>query len=190
MASEELELDHVLKYHGNLGDWQPYIDALKAQITKEEKDFGISASEIKNPSQIGKWPTPGRVKQRLEKRNPQPAIIPFIEYVNSWMYRYLSGQTHLSLKGIVDRGMFFSEEIARECWGDDWKKPLENHLMHYRLTSLYSAITLMLAICSEIEIHFKYGLSERCRYLWTFFGSYTDIAKDFWKARYEAALRS
>lgn len=182
------ELDHVLKYHGNLADWQPYIDALKLEIAKEEKDFGISANEIKNPSQIGKWPTPGRVKQRLEKLTPPPAIIPFIEYVNSWMYRYLSGQTHLSLKGIVDRGMFFSEDIAKQCWGDNWQEPLESHLLRYRLTNIYSAVTLMLAICSEIEIHFTYGLNERGRYLWTFFASYTDIANDFWITRYEKAL--
>jgi hypothetical protein len=187
-AGRRTELEHVLKYHGNLPEWQDYMDALKKQIAQEEDDFGITANEIRNPSQIGKWPTPGRVKQRLERRNPQPAIIPFIEYVNSWMYRYLSGQTHLNLQGIIDRGMFFSEEIARQSFGDDWRAPIERHLINYRLTSIYSAVTLMLAICSEIEIHFNYGLSERCRYLWAFFAEYTDISKDFWKTRYEAAL--
>jgi hypothetical protein len=182
------ELDHVLRYHGTLVEWQDYIKALKDRIAYEERELNLSPQEIKYPSNIGKWPTPGRVKDRLKKRNPVPAIIPFIEYVNSWMYRYLSGQTHLSLQGITHRGMHFYPEGAKQALGEDWEARLERHLLNYRMTSLYSALTIMLAIMSEIEIHFKYGLNERCRYLWTFVGEHSDITKDFWKTRYEDTL--
>ena len=77
---------------------------------------------------MGRWPTPGKVKDRLKKRNPVPAVITFIEYVNSWMYRYLSGQTHLSLQGIMHRGMHFFPEGAKQALGDDWENKLESHL--------------------------------------------------------------
>jgi len=187
-AEKREELAHVLKYHGALAEWQPYIDALKDRLAYEEKELNLSNNEIKHPSNIGKWPTPGRAKDRLSKRNPVPLIIPFIEYVNSWMYRYLSGQTHLSLQGITHRGMHFYPEGTREAFGDDWEKKLELHLIHYRVMSFYNAITVMLAMMSEIEIHFKYGLNERCRYLWTFVAEHSDITKDFWKTRYETAL--
>ena len=111
-----------------------------------------------------------------------------IEYVNSWMYRYLSGQTHLSLQGIMHRGMHVFPEGAKQALGDDWENKLESHLLNYRMTSLYSALTIMLAIMSEIEIHFEYGLSQRCRYLWTFIGKHSDITKDFWETRYSLEL--
>jgi len=187
-AEKREELDHVLKYHGTLKEWQGYIDTLKDRIVYEEKELNLSPHEIKHPENIGKWPTPGRAVQRLQRRNPPPAIIPFIEYVNSWMYRYLSGQTHLSLGGITHRGMHFYHDGAKQAFGDDWEVKLETHLQSYRMKSIYSAQTIMLAIMSEIEIHFKYGLNQRCRYLWTFVGKHSDITKDFWEKRYEAAL--
>jgi len=187
-AEKREELDHVQKYHGTLSEWQPYIDALQARIVHEETELHLTKHEIKFPQNIGKWPTPGRAKQRLEKRTPPPAIIPFIEYINAWMYRYLSGQTHLSLQGIVHRGMHFSTDTAKESLGIDWEAKLETHLQSYRMKSVYAAMTIMLAIVSEIEIHFGYGLNARCRYLWTFVGKHSDITKDFWDTRYEKAI--
>jgi hypothetical protein len=114
------ELDRVTKHHGTLNEWQGYIQALTDRIAYEQKELNLSPQEIKHPSNIGKWPTPGKAIERLKRRTPTPAIIPFIEYVNSWMYRYLSGQTHLSLQGIVNRGMHFYPEGAQQAFGDDW----------------------------------------------------------------------
>jgi hypothetical protein len=189
-AEKRAELDHVTRYHGSLSEWQPYIDQLTERIKYEEKELKLTPHEIEHPDNIGKWPTPGRVRTRLMRENTSPEILSFIEYVNSWMYRYLSGQTHLSLQGIVHRGMHFYPEAAKEALGDGWEEKLKDQLLRYRMTSFYCALTIMLAIMSEIEIHFAYGLLERCRYLWTFVAQYSDITKDFWTTRYANALPS
>jgi hypothetical protein len=54
-AARRAKLDHVLKYHGNLTDWQDYIDALRRQTAVEEREVQLTRAEIQHPeSTIGK----------------------------------------------------------------------------------------------------------------------------------------
>jgi hypothetical protein len=188
-AARRAELDHVLKYHGSLPEWQDYIDALRKQIAVEEQEVQLTQAEIQHPeSTIGKWPTPGKVLKRLRRDHPASPNIDFIEYLDSWMYRELSEQTHLEAHGLTQRGMFFSPDISRHLFGDTWEAVMDAHLERYRVKQVFTAIALMLAICSEIEVHFKYGLNQRLRYLWTYMSPSSGIIKDFWETKYSAYI--
>lgn len=184
-AARRAELDHVLKYHGSLPEWQGYIDVLRKQIAVEEQEVPLTPAEIQHPeSAIGKWPTPGKVPKRLRRDHPASPNIDFIEYLDSWMYRELSEQTHLEAHGLTQRGMYFSPHIARHLFGDGWENVMNAHLERYRVKQVFTAMALMLAICSEIEAHFKYRLNQRLRYLWTLCSPSSGIIKDFWETRY------
>lgn len=184
-----IELDHCLKYHGTAAEWQRYIDQLRTQIALVEKESRLTPTEINNPTKrIGRWPTPGAILHKLRREHPNSQAIPFIEYVNSWLYRELSGQTHLNASGITSRGPYFDDVIAKHILGEDWEEKRKEHLLNYRTKQIYVAVTLMLAIASEIEAHFRYGRNEKIRYLWQFFSEHSDITKDFWETRYESLL--
>jgi hypothetical protein len=184
-----IELEHCLQYHGNASEWQPYIKGLRAQIAKVEKEAQLTANEISNPRKyIGRWPTPGGMLHKLKREHTNSRAIPFIEYVNSWLYRELSGQTHLNATGVTMRGSFFDNRIAEYILGEDWEEKLKDLLLNYRAKQIYISVTLMLAIASEIEIHFNFGRNERARYLWGVFSEHSDITKDFWDTRYSTLL--
>lgn len=184
-----LDLAHSQKYYGTSAEWQQYINAQTKQIAKEEIEFNLSAQEIANPKkEIGLWPTPGQILNGLRKNHPQSASIPFIEYVNSWLYRELSGLTHISSHGLIMNGMYFSTDIAKHLHGDRWEEVINFHLEYNRTKHIYIAITLMLAIVTEIELHFKYGHDKTAKYLWTFFGEHSGIVKEIYDTRYSSLL--
>jgi hypothetical protein len=184
-----IQLDHTLQYHGTLAEWQPYIRELEDQIKKVEKESQLTPDEVTNPRRnIGRWPTPGGMLHKLKREHPTSQAIPFIEYLNSWLYRELSGQTHLNAHGVTMRGSFFDKTIAKHILGEDWEEKLNEHLLNYRLNQFYITVTLMLAIVSEIEGHFRFGRNEKARYLWTVFSEHSDTTKDFWETRYSALL--
>lgn len=188
-TERRIELEHCEKYYLSDPSWKNYIDSLKTEIAREEKELKLTPDEIKNPKKvIQRWPTPGKILQKLKTEHPTSQSIPFIEYINSWLYRKLSGQTHLNAVGLINRGAFFSPEIAKRLFKDNWEEKLNELLMRHKMSQIYSAITLMLAIISEIEIHFHYDLNQRLRFIWTVVSEYSDIAKDFWNIRYSKAL--
>lgn len=184
-----IQLEHCLQYHGTAAEWQPYIGGLRAQITLFEKESQLTVDEISNPRKnIGRWPTPGGMLHILKSEHKTSQAIPFIEYVNSWLYRELSGQTHLNVTGVTMRGSFFDKRIAEHILGADWEEKLKDLLLNYRAKQIYISITLMLAIASEIEGHFNFGRNEKARYLWGVFSEHSDITKDFWDTRYSTLL--
>jgi hypothetical protein len=188
-TERRMELDHVTKYSGAKPEWQPYIQALQAQIQKEETVYNLSKREISNPLQfIGKWPTPRKVKDRLTRDHPSSSAIPFIEYINSWLYRELSGLTHLNAPGFTDRGWPFFMEIPKQLFGDDADQRIQDHLQNFKNLQIHVAITLMLAIVSEIEMHFRYDLAKRINLLWGILNSHSDTSKDLYEFRYAGKL--
>ena len=185
-----VQLRHVQQFHGNKADWQDYLDRLKKQISIEEKVGKLSAAEIANPRKtIGRWPTPGAMLNRLKKdKSASQDTLDYIEYINAWIYRELSRQTHFSLSNISMRGIHFSIDDAKAVFGDDWEAKRKEILEDYRQKHVGFAIVIMLSIVSEIEGHFHFGRNQRARELWTVLSKYSDIALDFWDTRYSSLL--
>jgi hypothetical protein len=182
-ATEELK--HCQKYHGTKSNWKKYIAGLKKRITDAEKSYGIPQREINNPLEnIGRGPTPGLLLKVLRKNRPNSKAIPFIEYIKSWLYRELSGQSHLNIIELAQRGVLFSTEDAKLRFGAKWEEKVDEHLQEFRQHQIFLAITLMVAMCSEIDTHFRYGKKEDLKFLWTILNEYSDISKDLWENRY------
>jgi hypothetical protein len=182
-------LKHCLKYHGTKSNWQPYIDHLRQRIADHEKTYGLSAREISNPRKcIGRGPTPGDFLKLLKTNRPKSASIPFIEYLNSWLYRELSGQAHLNILELANSGAFFSVNLAEAQFGNNWEEMRNALLEEYRQKQIVIAITLMLAMSTEIEVHFNYNQREKIMFLWTILNEHSDMTKDFWDTRYEKLL--
>lgn len=186
---DRIQLAHVQRYHGADATWNEYVDHLKKKIAEEEASGYLSPQEIKTPDMIGRWPTPGRMYKRLVKDGKASQdTLDFIEYINDWLYRELSGQTHLNVSGFSLRGIHFGIEEAKLVFGSDWEEKRKEALEVYRQKQIWLAMVLMLAIVSEIEGHFHFGRNEKARYLWTIFNKHSDISLDFWESRYRKLL--
>jgi len=185
-----IQLKHADKYHGTKADWKDYIDELKKQIDLEAKSCQLTAAEIANPrKKIGRWATPGAMLDRLKRDGTATQdTLDYVEYINDWLYRELSGQTHLNVSGITMRGVHFSNDAAKEVFGSNWEEERNEHLEQYRQKQIWLSVILMLAIVSEIEGHFHFGRNQKAREVWGILIKYSDIALDFWETRYSALL--
>lgn len=184
-----LELDYSLKYHPFDPDWVEYIASLRRQMAVEAVTYKLTPKEIADPENtLGRWPQPPKMLSILKKQHPNSSAINFIEDVNAWMYRKLSGQTHLDMAGLTKRGIHFAKEQAKHQFGDEWEAELEKHLDYYRREQIFMMWTLLLSIASEIEAHFNYDLKDRARFIWQVLIEYSDISKDFYENRYKDLL--
>lgn len=185
-----IQLKHAEKYHGTKSNWKDFIDELKRQIEREAKASRLTDAEIANPKKkIGRWATPGAMLDRLKRdKTASQDTLDYIEYLNDWLYRELSGQTHLNVSGITMRGVHFSIEEAKEGFGNNWEEKRNEKLEEYRQKQIWLSIILMLAIVSEIEGHFHFGRNQKAREIWAILIKYSDIALDFWETRYSALL--
>ena len=139
---------------------------------------------------IGRWPTPGAMLDRLRRdAAASQDTIDYVEYIKDWLYRELSGQTHLNVSGITMRGVLLSEESAKQVFqGENWEEQRDEKLEEYRLKQVWLTIILMLSIVSEIEGHFQFGRNLKAREVWTILNKHSDIALDFWEERYSNLL--
>jgi hypothetical protein len=84
---------------------------------------------------------------------------PFFKYLEDWFYRELSQETHLTLPGLVKRGSLLDAAEKNTPNSDE-------HLEQYRAVQATMAFVLMLAICSELEHYFRFGLRDRLLVMW------------------------
>lgn len=185
------ELAHYDQYPQQGQAWDEYISSLEQQMAKDAKFLHLTEQERKNAvNTIPKWLTPKGFLQRLRADFPNSPAIEFIEYIYSWMYRKLSGDTHLSYRGLVDRGAFYAPEEMKAVFPDTYKETLEYRLQEYKMEMLWTTFTLILAITTEIEAHFKFGRNLAALKLWKTFEPVSDIAKDFFQKRYSTFYES
>jgi hypothetical protein len=71
-----------------------------------------------------------------------------------WFYREVSQESHLSFPGLAVRGSLL--EAAEK----DMPQSREN-LEQYKSVQAIAIFMMMLAICSELEEYFKFGLRDR-----------------------------
>jgi hypothetical protein len=57
-----------------------------------------------------------------------------------------------------------------------------------RSDDVFTTITLVVALLSELEIEFRFGLTDRLKYVWGIIQEYWGEAKDLYTRRYGTAL--
>jgi hypothetical protein len=101
----------------------------------------------------------------------------FFEYLEDWFYRELSQESHLSFPGLATRAGLL--EAAEKNMTDS-----DVHLHQYKSVQATITFIIMLAICSEIELYFNFGLKERILVMWKM-SEALPIPKEIWERRYQ-----
>ena len=100
-------------------------------------------------------------------------------YLNDWFYRELSSASHLSWPG-------FAHRAAHLLNPDEGQR--QNRLRKYKSDCVMTSLVLVLALLSEIECEFRYGRSERLRYVWKLLAGFSGEADEVYKLRYADRL--
>jgi hypothetical protein len=185
-----IERREAQKHYSHIPKWQIYISELDKQLDNLAKSLNLTPEQTAHPIKyIGRWPTPGAAVRILKVRYKSSRVIPFMEFLNAWMYRTLSGESHLSFRAIHRRGINFTPKFAKQLFGDAaWESRLKSNAQEYFKDITWATFTLLLSILSEINNEFGYDMKDRLHFLWTIFVAHSDMAKDFYEMRYEALL--
>jgi hypothetical protein len=190
---EEMLIKYRERYSGR-ARWDAYIAHRSEMQTKIEANLRITPEEKNDLNKILWWPKMARVIRRLQKEYPQSTAIPFIQFLDDWLYRELSTQSHLEPRGLGELGLYFlgmeDLKIISAQERDGIRARLDEKIEEFRTTQMWTAITLVLSLVTEIEIHFTYGLKQKLMFVWTLVNAHNEISQDVYKERYEDLLRA
>jgi hypothetical protein len=158
--------------YGSDPEWSQYLDELRRAQEAGKKIWGISTAEASNPKSIPYWPIPSQMIPAAKT----PPTRDFFRYLQDWFYRELSQESHLSSPGLATRGSLL--EAAEKNMPDS-----EEHLQHCKSVQATMAFVLMVAICSELEQHFNFGLRDRLLVMWRM-SEELPIPNEIWQKRY------
>ena len=158
---------------------------MEQYVTNQLPLIGVTQEEMNNTNKIEYWPNPGKMAKRSRRENSHSATADFLSFLDDWFYKALSGQSHLNAQGLVQRGMFFTGRDMMSILSDKANEIIEKELVRFRNEQIWISIILILALSSEIEMHFSYGLDQRLKYVWGLIVNYNDQAKDLYERRYK-----
>jgi hypothetical protein len=141
----------------------------------------ISPSEVENPDSMQSWPPPASMatwKYKPSSGEPHPR--PFLQYLHDWFYIDLSQQSHLSGGGLAKRA-----GVLLHGKNDPTR---DSAFAKCRAMLFGQTFALTLALASEIEVYFSFGLREKVKYLWTLGNSTFGITRELYKNRYADLL--
>jgi hypothetical protein len=165
------------KEYGASADWQDWLKSYAAGVEVAQLKWGISQEEAQDPKLVKWWPIPGQMLKvesglREDRRS-------FLQYVYDWVYKNLSASAHLSAAGLVRNAGFLI--LPRD-------ERREEILTKLKSDSVFTAITLVLAICTEVNALGQFERDEPIKYLWGILTGYSDEAQALYRRRYTALL--
>jgi len=179
-------IDHNKKHYVGRPKWDEYIALTEQNAAKLEAGL-ITSEEKADLQKILRWPSISKVIRRLNGQNPE--LVSFIQYLDDWLYRELSSLAHAQPLGFMEMSGYFVGQHDLDAFPvADAESELTNALKMFRTKQMWIAMTLLLSLASEMEIHFRFSHSQDLTFLWTMFNSYSDIPKEIYERRYAQVL--
>lgn len=167
--------------YGSEPKWNDWLQSHASVLTDLERRSGVTAAEKAKPDLIRWFPNPGKMSRIQELSGPTKS---YLIYLNDWFYRSLSSSSHLSLPGLMNRSAYLLRFLGRS----EDEEERERVLGKFRSDSVVTAIILLVALLSELQIGLEYDLAQRCKFLWTMLAGFFGTADEIYKLRYVALL--
>lgn len=173
-------MEQYNRYKSEYGDnpeWANWFTMYGAHLEKTRVDWGISAEEAADLKRVRYWPIPSQI---LKESDLQPKTRSFLQYIDAWFYRELSSEAHLSFPGLVHRGAPLLLKPG--------SKERVAQLTKLKSQAVFTTVTLVIALASEMEYLLQFGLLDRLAYVWGVLTNYWQEAADLYKMRYARFL--
>jgi hypothetical protein len=173
-----LELERYIAEYGNLPEWKKYLEDLSKVCDMGLTLTNLSPAQIASPRALRSWPNPGAmVSYGVSPNVPLSSVQAFMKHLNDFFYVDLSQQSKLGGTGMSKRGAFLLDEI-RSLPGT------EAQIRKYRYSHMGQAVALVLALASEIEAHFNFGLQQDVLFVWNIAAPVIVLVKELYEKRY------
>jgi hypothetical protein len=177
-----LELDrHVVEY-GQLPEWRDWLSELTKFVNDGPHLAKLTPHQMSNPSSLRSWLTPGAMcNYEVCPGSPLSPMRAFMKYLNDFFYIDLSQQTHLAAWGMVKRTGFLLDEVKSI-------PSTEAQVKKYRYFQIAQTVAFVLAVASEVEAHFNFGLRQEALFLWGVAGPSIVVVDEMYQKRYRELL--
>jgi hypothetical protein len=177
-----LELDRYAAEYSQLPEWQNWLSELNQFVNAGPSLVNLTPQQASNPKELRSWPTPGAMSRHgVTPNSPLTPNRAFMKYLNDFFYIDLSQQTHLAAWGMVKRTSFLLDEIKN-------MPSTEAQVKKYRYYQIGQAVAFVLAVASEIEAHFDFGLRQDALYVWGVAASSIVVVDEVYRKRYRELL--
>ena len=171
------DFDRHSAVYGKLKEWQDYLHEWGKALESWRQPWGVSETEAAAPKEmkVDYWPTPGQMLKPQHKDKLSVKSRDFLTFLNDWVYRGLSASTHVSAAGIMRRYRYLL--LKRDEGRDEF-------LTKFKSDGFFTATTLMVAICTEVNSICDFDRHDKLAYLWGVLVDYWPEAKDLFERRY------
>ncbi|MFI5331959.1 MAG: hypothetical protein ACHQ2F_13145 [Desulfobaccales bacterium] len=174
------ELDRIKDRYGSDPRWQDYISQLETLLQGFKGELRITDDEEQDfKKSIKHWPLPSQMKKHKKLSSERKL---FLEYLEDWFYKALSQDAHLSLRGLARHSRYLLFKRNRE------NDPRE--MIKQKSEIIGATVVLLLALMSEIEVEFSFGLATRLAYVWVIINSAFPQGQEIYNLRYADKLRA
>jgi len=171
--------DMLAAHYGQSPEWTSWLAQSEGFLASTQSYAGISDAEAANLKLIEKWPLPGQMKNHSAL---SPERKQFLSYLYDWYYKEMSQDSHLSWAGMMRR----SAPLLLLTFGD--KATRKWQLDKQVSDSFATTMVLCLAIMSEIEIEFRFGLNARLKHMWSLINPVWGMGKELYDIRHAQLL--
>ncbi len=174
------ETERLEAAYGSDPEWKENLAGRRELIEHGKTAFELTADEAAGLVAIKRWPIPERMLKTLPDESDRHV---YIRYLIDWFYRTLSQEAHHSWAGLArSYPLLVPGQLP-----DDQRK---HHLELMRTRQVNMSLTLMMAIITELELEFRFGLNERAKYVWSILREWSEEAKDIYDRFYRPVLGS
>lgn len=174
------EVDEQRKEYGSDPEWSEWLDKMEKMLQEAVKLFNIPPDKVANPASIKWWPNPGKMPS-YGVSPPLPPDRQFMKYLNDWFYREMSSHSHLSFHAMMKTGYL----ALFDLYDADTRESIRQRgFPFFRAQQVIRTVTLLLALLSEVEKYFNFGLAPELLDLWDFITRVQPEAKEIYDKRY------
>jgi hypothetical protein len=173
-----LELERYLAEYGDLPEWKAHLEDLSKVSDLGLTFTNLTPAQTASPRALRSWPNPGgMVNYGVSPDAPLSPIQAFMKYLNDYFYIELSQQAHLGGWGMVKRGAFLIDDIRS-------LPATDAQIKKYKYYQIGQAVALLLALASEIELHFTLGLRQDALFVWNVAAPVIVVVNEVYQKRY------
>lgn len=172
--------------YGKNAAWATWLEFARRDIDQTEKFFvALSPEEKQGKATTRFWPNPG--KMGAIHKDPARSFpmrdagrTQFVRYMKDWHYGRLSGESHLNLQGLLNRGAL---HLPRAGNAD-----AESFAARTRFMYLTSAFSIYLALITEVALEVSFP-KDRLLPIWRKTAAAWSDVGELYTERYQALLR-
>jgi hypothetical protein len=177
-----LELDRYTAEFGHLPEWQSWLAELTKHCDAGMAHAKLTSAQASNPKSLRSWPNSGAMLNfGVSPNAPTPPVRAFMKYLNDYFYIDLSQQSHLGGWGLIKRTGFLLDEVRN-------LQETEALLKRNRYAHIGQTVGLVLALASEIEAHFNFGLRQDTLFVWGVAAPSIVVVDELYRKRYRDLL--